>query len=187
MALAKSLYSVPTWTRIVALVREHVALRTAVVGARGGKGDVPSIYACYRFATKLRTYGDQLAACLDCVTAALHAQRPETGQNLAIDGSDMPAYANGQRVPVEERPGARALLRRGCVVGPRSAVSTRKGGGFYGYKVHAAVCTATGLPVAWTVQTAKDAETIFALPLIDTARERGFVVPDFRSLWASER
>jgi hypothetical protein len=58
---------------------------------------VPSVYACYRFATKLRTYGDVLAACLDRVTAALHAEHPDMGTNVAIDGSDMPAYANGQR------------------------------------------------------------------------------------------
>jgi hypothetical protein len=52
MALAKSLYSVPTWTRTVALVREHAALRAAVVGPPTAAG-VPSVYACYRFATKL--------------------------------------------------------------------------------------------------------------------------------------
>src|SRR5688572_17032928 len=47
MALAKSIYAVPTWTRTVALVREHAALRTAVVGSLSS--DVPSVYACYRF------------------------------------------------------------------------------------------------------------------------------------------
>jgi hypothetical protein len=46
MALAKSIYAVPTRTRTVALVREHAALRTAIVG---GIGDVPSVYACDRF------------------------------------------------------------------------------------------------------------------------------------------
>ena len=80
----------------MALVREHHALRAAVVGSLS-PGDVPSVFACYRFATKLRTYGDLLAACLDRVTAALHAALPEMGQNVAIDGSDLPAYANGQR------------------------------------------------------------------------------------------
>lgn len=30
MALAKSLYTLPTWTRTVALVAEHAALRTAL-------------------------------------------------------------------------------------------------------------------------------------------------------------
>ena len=42
MALAKSIYSIPTWTRTVALVREHAALRTAVVGP-SGPHDVPSV------------------------------------------------------------------------------------------------------------------------------------------------
>jgi hypothetical protein len=176
MALAKSLYGVPTWTRTVALVREHAALRTAVVGARGGIGDVPSVYACYRFATKLRTYGDLLAACLDRVTAALHVQHPDMGANVAIDGSDLPAYANGQRFLSKNRPERERYSDPDASWGHRSAVSTRKGGGFYGFKVHAAVCTATGLPLAWTVETAKDAETTFALPLIDATRSRGFAV-----------
>ena len=42
--------------------------------------------------------------------------------------------------------------------GDRSAISTCKDGGFYGYKVHAAVCAVTGLPLAWTVETASAAE-----------------------------
>src|SRR5881227_817580 len=45
--LAKSLYAIPTWTRTVALIEEHAALRDAIGGS-------PSVYACYRFATKLR-------------------------------------------------------------------------------------------------------------------------------------
>jgi hypothetical protein len=60
--------------------------------------------------------------------------------------------------------------------GHRSAVSTRKGGGYYGYKLDMAVCTATDLPLAWGVRTARDNESIHALPLIDTARARGFAV-----------
>jgi hypothetical protein len=38
-----------------------------------------------------------LDRCLDGVTASLHAQFPEYGRNIAIDGSDIPAYANGLR------------------------------------------------------------------------------------------
>ena len=55
-------------------------------------------------------------------------------------------------------------------------MSTRKCGGFYGYKVHAAVCVVTGLPLAWTVETASAAEANYALPLIAATRERGFAV-----------
>jgi hypothetical protein len=93
MALVKSVYAIPTWTRTVALVREHEALRAAIASTR----EVPSVYACYRFTAKLRAYSHLLDACLDRVTAGLSAQLPEYGRNIAIDGSDMPAYANGQR------------------------------------------------------------------------------------------
>ena len=47
---------------------------------------------------------------------------------------------------------------------------------FYGYKIDALVCIATDLPLAWDVRTARDKESIRALPLIDTARQRGFTV-----------
>jgi hypothetical protein len=36
------------------------------------------------------------------------------------------------------------------------------------------VCAITGLPLAWRVETAKDSESTFAMPLLDTVRERGF-------------
>ncbi len=79
----------------------------------------------------------------------MKAKLPTYGRDLAIDASDMPAYANGQR-----------YVSKGSEVernwhtdpdaswGHRSAVSTRKGGGFFGYRLHAAVCVSTGLPVA---------------------------------------
>jgi Transposase domain (DUF772) len=47
MALAKSLYTLPTWTRTVALVSEHAALRAAL--GCPDVADVPSVHACYRF------------------------------------------------------------------------------------------------------------------------------------------
>ena len=65
--------------------------------------------------------------------------------------------------------------------GHRSAISTRKGGGYYGYKLHAAVCASTDLPVAWQVETARVAETGIAMPLLDAARSRG-IAPEFAVL-----
>jgi hypothetical protein len=90
MALAKSLYAIPTWTRIVALAVEHAAPAAAIAP----DGPVPSVYACYRFAAKLRAFTPLLDACIDSVTAGPHIAHPEMGTNVAIDGS---AYANGQR------------------------------------------------------------------------------------------
>ncbi len=174
IALAKSIYAVPTWTRIVALVREHAGLRLAIGCPL--EEEVPSVYACYRFAAKLRAHQEMLDACIDSVTAELHRRLPDYGRDAAIDGSDLPAYANGQRYLSKSGPERERYSDPDASWGHRSAVSTRKGGGYYGYKVHAAVCTNTGLPLAWTVETARTSETSIALDLVDAARARGFTV-----------
>ncbi len=166
MALVKSLYVFPTWTRTVALVAEHAALRDAI-------GDAPSVYACYRFAAKLRQFKPLLDACIASVLSSLHDEVPEFGEHIAIDGSDLPAYANGQRFVSK---GGRLRVRFSdpdASWGHRSAIFTRKGGGFYGYKLHAAVCTTTGLPVAWETHTAKDAEVPVVPSLLDAMRANG--------------
>jgi hypothetical protein len=162
VALAKSLYAIPTWSRTVALVHEHDGLQRAL-------GDVPSVYAAYRFAVKLHTHRRLLDQCIQRVLSRLHAERPEMGEHVAIDASDLPAYANGQRFVSkggrERAPGE--YSDPDASWGHRSAVSTRKGGGFYGYRIHAAVCTLTGLPIAWSVETAKVNESMLVAPLLD--------------------
>ena len=174
MALANSIYAIPTWTRTVRLVAEHTALSAAL----GCERDTPSEWACYRFTAKLRAYKPLLNACISAGLDRLREANSGIGESIAIDGSDLPAYANGQRF-VSKNGRERALSEYSdpdASWGHRSAVSTRKGGGYYGYKVHAAVCTESGLPLAWTVETAKDAETTFALGQLDAVRERGFKV-----------
>src|SRR5204863_6567149 len=49
-------------------------------------------------------------------------------------------------VHLQRRPRAQTYSDPDASWGHRSAVSTRKGGGFYGYRIHAAVCAATGPP-----------------------------------------
>jgi transposase len=172
MALAKSIYALPTWAKLVRLVSEHRALQAAL----GCEGDIPSQWACYRFAKKLRENGDTLDACISRVIAELHRRLPNYGRDIAIDASDMPAYANGQRYVSKGGPERERFSDPDASWGHRSAVSTRKGGGFYGYKLQAAVCTATGLPVAWQVETAKANESRFVASLLDTAKARGMAV-----------
>jgi DDE family transposase/transposase-like protein DUF772 len=174
--LAKSLYAIPCWTRTLALVQEHTALRAAL--GCWTDDQVPSIDACYRFTAKLRKHRDMLDRCVSSVIGSLHEEMPEMGKDVAIDASDMPAYANGQRF-VSKGGRERSddeFSDPDASWGHRSAVSTRKGGGFYGYRLHMAVDTATDLPLAWTVQTAKEAEKAFAIPLLDEVIERGFNV-----------
>ncbi len=165
--LVKSLYALPTWTRTARLIAEHSALAATI-------GDTPSHWACYRFATKLRENRPTLDACFTALAASLRRELPEYGVDLAIDASDLPAYANGQRFLKKNGPERKKFSDPDASWGHRSAVSTRKGGGFYGYKISAAVCAATELPVAWTVATARDHEANYAIPLLDAALANGF-------------
>ena len=168
MALVKSIYAIPIWTRTVALVREHDALRAAIGGS------VPSVYACRRFAVKLRRFQPLLDACLDRLTTSLHAELPEMGVDVSIDGSDMPAFANGQRYISKGGRERERFSDPDASWGHRSAVSTRRGGGFYGFKIDLAACSRTGLPLAWNVRSARNAEAPAAAPLLDAVRARGF-------------
>ncbi len=169
LALAKSLYAIPTWTKTVALVADHWKLQRVL----GCEGDPPSVYAAYRFAEKLRQHGAMVERCIDGVVEGLREKLPSYGRDLAIDASDMPAYANGQRFLSKGGKERERFSDPDASWGHRSAVSTRKGGGFYGYRLHAAVCTATDLPVAWRVATGREHETLSVAPLIDTAKRRG--------------
>src|SRR5204863_4704115 len=88
--LVKSLYGIATWTRTASLIADHPGLQAAL-------GGCPSVWACYRFTVKLREQSGPLADCLDRVAVSLQAALPGLGGDVAIDGSDMPAFANGQR------------------------------------------------------------------------------------------
>jgi hypothetical protein len=165
--LVKTLFTLPTWTRVAALIAEHPGLQAVL-------GDSPSVWACYRFTVKLRVNQPLLAACLDRVAKSLQAEFPDIGEDVAIDASDMPAYANGQKYVSRNGPERVRFSDPDASWGHRSSVSTRRGGGFYGYKLHLAVCTHTGLPLAWRVETGRRNESLFVAPLLDALHARGY-------------
>lgn len=167
--LVRTIYCLPTWTRTAQLIQEHAALADAI-------GGTPSEWACYRFISKLRNHSDALANCLDRVVVALAAELPEYGRDVAIDASDMSAYANGQRYVSKGGRERERFSDPDASWGHRSAVSTRKGGGFYGYRLHLAACTRTGLPLAWRVETARNHESRYVAQLLDAIRARGLTV-----------
>jgi hypothetical protein len=165
--LVKSLFALPTWTFVAALIDEHPGLQAALGGS-------PSVWAMYRFSVKLRKNRPAIDACLDSLAAGLREQHPDFGRDVAIDASDLPAWANGQRYVRDGGPERERFSDPDASWGHRSAVSTRKGGGFYGYKIDLAVCTVTGLPLAWQTRTARHHESLFVADLLDAVRARGF-------------
>ena len=94
------------------------------------------------------------------------------GRDVAIDASDLPAFANGQRFVSKGGAERERFSDSDASWGHRSAVSTRKGGGFYGFKLSLAACARTGLPVAWQVETARRNEASLADDLLARVRER---------------
>ena len=168
LALAKSVYCLTTWSRACRLVAEHDALRAVIGGA-------PSQQAAYRFTRRLEAHRDVFDAVLDAVVRAVAVEVPGYGRTVAIDGSDVVAYANGQKYVRKGGPLRERYSDPDASWGHRSAVSTRARGSFYGYKLHAALCTTTGLPVAWTIRTAKDSEHPEVAALLDIAERRGVV------------
>ncbi len=170
MALAKSMYAIPTWTRTVALVREHRELAAVIAP----NGEVPSLWSCYRFAGKLRKHSDLLNGCIAGVLKELKKRNPLLGWDVAIDASDMPAYANGQRFKYRNGPERETYSDPDATWGHRSAVSTRKGGGFYGYRIHMAVCAKTDLPLAWRIETASAQESPLVGSLLNKLNGLGF-------------
>jgi Transposase DDE domain len=165
--LVKSLYGLATWTRTAALIADHPGLQAAICGC-------PSVWACYRFTVKLREHSDVLADALDAIAASLQAEVPGIGRDVAIDATDLPAFANGMRRVSFNGPEREHFSDPDASWGHRSAVSTRKGGGFYGYKLQLAACTRTGLPLAWRVESARHHESKFVAPLLDALHARGY-------------
>jgi len=81
---------------------------------------------------------------------------------LALDRAASPVQvAKPRRAPRDERAAAIGL-------------QPHRGRGFYGYKLHAAVCAVTGLPVVWQAESARHGDALFAVALLDSALARGF-------------
>jgi hypothetical protein len=74
----------------------------------------------------LREHSSALADCLDSIAASLAAELPDMGRDVAIDASDMPAYANGQRFLSKNGPERERYSDADASWGHRSAVSTRR-------------------------------------------------------------
>ena len=79
----------------------------------------------YRFARKLRENRPALNACLDACAASLRSQYPELGRDVAIDASNLPAFANGQKFVHQNGPEREKYSDPDASWGHRSAVSTR--------------------------------------------------------------
>lgn len=63
--------------------------------------------------SKLREHSETLAECVDRIADHLRRELPDYGVDVAIDASDMPAYANGQRYLYNHGPERRTWAAQG--------------------------------------------------------------------------
>jgi len=170
--ICRYLYVVPTWTAAVKIVCDNPRLMS-VCGC-ADEDEVPSADAVYRFLKKLRANPQWLEGLVQALQAAIRELRPNFGRTLAGDGTDLEAYANGQRDVKRGGPLRTHFSDPDASWGHRGSISVRKGGGFYGYKPHALVCCDDELPAAWVTRTARLAEQPQIEPLLTQIDDRGF-------------
>jgi hypothetical protein len=103
-----------------------------------------------------------------------NARVPAIGEEIAVDGTDLAAFANGQRFLWRAGGNGNAIPTRTRVGATARARSSRNGGGYYGYRLHMAVCVRTGLPLARRAQTARHSDSLSVASLLDTLRTRGY-------------
>lgn len=157
-----------TWRRTARAIADSESLTAACGGA-------PSEWACYRFGRKLLDQPLLRAKLISALQAALRDLLPGYGmETIAVDATDLNAYANGQRTLWKDGPEREHYSDPDASWGHRSAISTRKGGGFYGYKPHAVVCAETELPIACIVEPANISETRMLDALLRQVTKRGF-------------
>lgn len=108
---------------------------------------------------KLREHPGWLERLITDIQDAIRLLHPKYGESVAGDGTDIPAYANGQRYIKKGGPERTIFADPDATWGHRGSISTRTGGGYYGYKSHSLVCTDLELPVTWRTQSASSAET----------------------------
>ena len=133
------------------LVSEHPGLQDAL-------GGTPSDDAVYRFTKKLRKHRGPLERAISLVIETLRGKIDGFGVDVAIDSTNLRAWANGQKYHYRDGPERTSWSDPDAAWGHRSAVSTRKGGGFYGYKLHMASCARTDLPLAWEIRPGNEAD-----------------------------
>jgi len=115
LCLVKAMYALPTWTRVVALVKDHWALQRAL----GCDGDPPSVWSAYRFASKLRENAPMVERCIHSVVAGLKRSCRATAATSPSTQATCPPTRTGSassaRTARSNATGTRTPMHRGDI------------------------------------------------------------------------
>ncbi len=134
-----------------------------------GKDDLPGEDALSRFLRKLVAHQAFLEECFSGMVQRLRQSLPGFGAKLAVDSTDIEAYANGHRKNPSDTDASWGV--KGADPAPSSS-----GGGkerelyrWFGYKLHLIVDASYELPIAFTVTPANESDTNQMQPLLTKA------------------
>ena len=138
----------------------------------GFKGKIPSESTFSRFFALLASKGDVFDKITSELVACLQPHLPGFGQDLAVDSTDLEAYANPKRNTPRD-PDA-AWGRRTIKAKSAPAGSTES---FFGYKLHSLTDAKYGVPLVHLVTPGNVADTTQLIPLTDRMRDMHRIKP----------
>lgn len=162
--IAGLLYQCHSLAEVVRVLRRDKGVRT-VCGF--SKDKMPSEDALGRFLKKLVRHEALLEACFEGLVEQLRHLLPGFGAKLAVDSTDILAYANGHREAPSD-PDARWGAKG---AGHRAGKGEKNRDLYYwfGYKLHLVVDAIHELPVSFVVTPANEADTSQMKVLLEKA------------------
>lgn len=144
------------------------------------KDKIPSEDALGRFLKKLVIHKELLEECFQGLVAKLRRLLPEFGAKLAVDSTDIEAYANGHRKNPSDPDARWGAKGAGQSAGSKTETDAGGDGGikkgkkrdlywWFGYKLHMVVDAQYELPVSFTVTPANEADTTQMKVLLEKA------------------
>ena len=130
--------------------------------------NIPSHDALSRFLKKLVVHEDLLEKCFSELVKEARGNLPEFGDKLAVDSTDIRAYANGHRkIPsdTDARWGAKGASHHGAPAKDKQ----RETYYWFGYKLHLVVDALYELPVSFKLTAADESDTTQMVDLLSKA------------------
>ena len=144
---------------LAALVRRLEEDRSLVAWCGLG-GNLPHRTTFLRFGSLLAKRQDLIGVVLDELIEEMHERVPDYGKGIAVDSVAIDAFMD-----IRREPSADSDARSG-------SAQPIHPGSLWGYRAHAAVCAATGLPLIWTLLPVHARHSSELQALLDQARER---------------
>jgi IS5 family transposase len=133
------------------------------------KDNIPSQDAMGRLLKKLVEHADLLEKCFAGLVEELRKLLPGFGTKLAVDSTDIHAYANGHRKTPSDPDARWGAKGAGHHSGPAKGDKQRDLYYWFGYKLHLVVDALYELPVSFKLTPANESDTIHMEALLKKA------------------